>query len=142
MVRSGRSRIPVGTRDTVTRVRGIARVCELSYRTRTRQTRDLKPAGFPVPVTNPSQHRLVLLGVRVYCCVWYFFSCPYRIKDKLHSSEMAVSGDQWPIFLYHGYWNGLFQSTVLMSVHIHLLQCIIYSDMNFYLKHTNTYLHL
>ena len=43
----------MGTCDTMTRVRGIARVCELSYRTRTHQTRDLKPAGFPVPVTNP-----------------------------------------------------------------------------------------
>jgi hypothetical protein len=36
---------------------------------------------------------------------------------------MAVSGDQWPIFLYHGYnydpedpWNGLFRSTLLVYV--------------------------
>ena len=36
---------------------------------------------------------------------------------------MMVSGDQWPIFLYHGYaydsedpWNGLFRSAILVSV--------------------------
>ena len=46
-----------------------------------------------------------------------------RIKEKLRSGEMAVSGDQWPIFLYYGYdynpedpWNGLFRSTILVSV--------------------------
>jgi len=46
-----------------------------------------------------------------------------RIKEKLRSGELAVPGDQWPIFLYHGYtydpedpWNGLFRSTLLVSV--------------------------
>ena len=46
-----------------------------------------------------------------------------RIKDKLRSGEMAVTGDQWPIFLYHGYtydpddpWNGLFRSAILVLV--------------------------
>jgi hypothetical protein len=39
------------------RVHGIARVCELSYRTHTRQTCDLKPAGFPVPMTNPTDRQ-------------------------------------------------------------------------------------
>jgi hypothetical protein len=46
-----------------------------------------------------------------------------RIKEKLRSGEMAVSGDQWPTFLYHGYnydsddpWNGLFRSILLVSV--------------------------
>jgi hypothetical protein len=49
---------------------------------------------------------------------------PYRFRDKLRSGEMTVSGDNWPIFLYHGYyydpedpWNGLFRSAILMSVH-------------------------
>jgi hypothetical protein len=47
----------------------------------------------------------------------------YRTKEKLRSGEMAVSGDQWPIFLYHGYsydpddpWNGLFRSSLLIYV--------------------------
>jgi hypothetical protein len=44
----------VNTRDTAARVRGVPRCVEIRYRTRTRQTRDLKPAGFPVPVTIPS----------------------------------------------------------------------------------------
>ena len=48
-----------------------------------------------------------------------------RVKEKLRSGEMSVSGDQWPIFLYHGYtydpedpWNGLFRSTLLVSVSV------------------------
>ena len=48
---------------------------------------------------------------------------PSRIKAKLRSGEMAVSGDQWPIFVYQGYtydpedpWNGLLRSTILVSV--------------------------
>jgi hypothetical protein len=47
----------------------------------------------------------------------------HRIKDKLQSGEMAVSGDQWPLFLYQEYrydaddpWNGLFRSSILVSV--------------------------
>lgn len=46
-----------------------------------------------------------------------------RIKAKLRSGEMAVSGDQWPLFLYAGYtydpedpWNGLLRSGLLVSV--------------------------
>ena len=36
---------------------------------------------------------------------------------------MSISGDQWPIFLYHGYnydqddpWNGLLRSSILVAV--------------------------
>lgn len=46
-----------------------------------------------------------------------------RIKEKLHDGELVVTGDQWPIFIYHGYscdtadlWNGLFRSTLLVMV--------------------------
>jgi hypothetical protein len=46
-----------------------------------------------------------------------------RTKEKLRSGELAVPGDQWPIFLYYGYiydpedpWNGLFRSSLLVSV--------------------------
>jgi hypothetical protein len=49
------------------------------------------------------------------------------IKEKLRSGEMAVSGDQWPLFLYHGYnydpedpWNGLFRSMLLVSGYKHI----------------------
>jgi hypothetical protein len=48
-----------------------------------------------------------------------------RTKERLRNGEIAVSGDQWPIFLYHGYtydfenpWDGLFRSTLLVSVGI------------------------
>lgn len=55
----------------------------------------------------------------------------FRTKEKLRNGEMAVSGDQWPIFLYHGYnydaedpWNGLFRGAILVSVS--LLQFFIW----------------
>jgi hypothetical protein len=45
------------------------------------------------------------------------------IKEKLRNGELSVTGDQWPIFLYHGYnydkddpWNGLFRSSLLVTV--------------------------
>jgi hypothetical protein len=53
------------------------------------------------------------------------FLTSFRVKDKLRSGELVVSGDQWPIFLYNGYtydsedpWNGLFRSSLLVSVSI------------------------
>ena len=46
--------IPVHTRDTAGTGRGMSRVAKSPTRTRTRDTRDPKPAGFPVPVTNPN----------------------------------------------------------------------------------------
>jgi hypothetical protein len=46
-----------------------------------------------------------------------------RIKEKLRHSELMVAGDQWLIFLFHGYsydledpWNGLLRSQLLVSV--------------------------
>ena len=57
-----------------------------------------------------------------YCCDFHAY-LRVRIKDKLCSGELAVSGDQWPLFLYQGYdynpedpWNGLFKSTLLVYV--------------------------
>lgn len=58
-----------------------------------------------------------------------------RIKEKLRSGEMAVSGDQWPIFVYQGYsydpedpWNGLLRSTILVSVSLLIFSDWIISD--------------
>jgi hypothetical protein len=49
-----------------------------------------------------------------------------RIKMKLRNGEVSVSGDQWPIFLYHGYsydeedpWNGLLRSALLVMGFVH-----------------------
>jgi hypothetical protein len=46
-----------------------------------------------------------------------------RVKDKLRSGEIAVSGDQWPIFIYADFtydpedpWKGLLRSSLLVSV--------------------------
>jgi len=45
---------PVSTRDTAVRVRGVSRCTKTPNRTRTRDTRFGKPAGFPVPVRKPN----------------------------------------------------------------------------------------
>jgi len=46
--------IPVHTHNTMVRVRGMPQCAEIHYRTHTHKTHDLKPTGFPIPVTNPS----------------------------------------------------------------------------------------
>jgi hypothetical protein len=50
-------------------------------------------------------------------------NCRPRVREKLRNGELIVSGDQWPVFLYHGYnfnkddpWNGLFRSALLVTV--------------------------
>ncbi|EGO04597.1 hypothetical protein SERLA73DRAFT_35493, partial [Serpula lacrymans var. lacrymans S7.3] len=50
-----------------------------------------------------------------------------EIKHKLRNGEMLVSGDQWPVFLYHGYiynaedpWQELFWSFILVSAYKHI----------------------
>ncbi|KAG6912168.1 hypothetical protein DXG01_016779, partial [Tephrocybe rancida] len=44
------------------------------------------------------------------------------IKQKLQRGELLVSGDEWPVFVYHGYtydaedpWNGAFRSQLLVK---------------------------
>lgn len=46
-----------------------------------------------------------------------------RIKEKLRTGDLLVTGDQWSIFLYQGEqydaddpWNGLFRSSILVCV--------------------------
>lgn len=65
----------------------------------------------------------VITSKNMAYCIRYYLMAPFRIKAKLQSGELAVAGDQWPIFLYHGYnydsddpWNGLFRSSILISV--------------------------
>ncbi|KAG2039132.1 hypothetical protein BDR03DRAFT_933333 [Suillus americanus] len=50
-----------------------------------------------------------------------------EIKQKLQSSEIAVSGDQWPLFLYANEvydpddpWNGLSRSRLLINAYRHV----------------------
>jgi hypothetical protein len=69
------------------------------------------------------------------------------MKEKLRSGETLVSGDQWPIFLYHGYnydpedpWNGLFQSTLLVSVSFSQLSLAGGTAHHLH-RATSTYLH-
>ena len=68
--------IPVGTHNTMAWVHGIGRVYKLRYHTCTHKTRDLKPAGFPVPVVSPNNFRwscfmlddYTILFSRFWCC--------------------------------------------------------------------------
>ncbi|KIK12577.1 hypothetical protein PISMIDRAFT_18653 [Pisolithus microcarpus 441] len=48
-------------------------------------------------------------------------------KAKLHSGQLQVAGDQWPLFLYADYsydvedpWNGLLHSSLLVSAYRHI----------------------
>jgi hypothetical protein len=73
----------------------------------------------------PCWFRLVEFGVRAYFLLSMLSHTFYRTKAKLRSGEMAVTGDNWPIFLFNGYnydpddpWNGLFRSALLVSVRI------------------------
>ncbi|KAG2750961.1 hypothetical protein P692DRAFT_201839141 [Suillus brevipes Sb2] len=50
-----------------------------------------------------------------------------KIKQKLQSGEIAVSGDQWPLFLYANEvydpddpWNGLLRSRLLINAYRHV----------------------
>lgn len=52
------------------------------------------------------------------------------MKEKLRSGELAVAGDQWPIFVYRESfydnddpWSGLFRSDLLVSVSL-IRRCI------------------
>jgi len=50
-----------------------------------------------------------------------------EVKDKLKSGELMTGGDEWPMFVYHGYtydpedpWNGLFRSALLVTAYKHI----------------------
>lgn len=88
-----------------------------------------KIEGSTTNVQEPYYALLAWTGLassEVSCVVMviiYLIHDYFRVKEKLRSGEMAVSGDQWPVFLYYGYnydpedpWNGLFRSTLLISV--------------------------
>ena len=102
------------------------------------------------------------MSAQVRCCVlrvstgpmWskislkssYMFLWPVRIKEKLRSGEMAVSGDQWPLFLYRDChydpedpWNGLFRSSILVFVSTIWAWFYLLLIMS---RHTNISLHL
>ena len=59
------------TRDTVKRVRSMARVCQIGHPTRNRGTRMLNTAGFPIPMTIP---RCVLRASQVVV-VYHVVAC-------------------------------------------------------------------
>jgi hypothetical protein len=75
----------------------------------------------------------------------------HRVKEQLRSGTVLVSGDQWPIFLFQGYrydvedpWNGLLQSSLLISVRLAGLLWIHRSGPNFLtlsFRHSSTFLH-
>lgn len=75
----------------------------------------------------PCWHRLVRFGVShsltYFLGLFDAFSFFPRIRKKLRTGELSVSGDQWPVFIYKGYqfdendpWQGLLRSTILVKV--------------------------
>jgi hypothetical protein len=81
---------------------------------------------FTTSVPEPCCALLAWTGPALSMCPQsheYLLLTSCRIKEKLRNGKMSVSGDNWPIFLYHGYnydpedpWNGLFRSALLVSV--------------------------
>ncbi|KAG6913352.1 hypothetical protein DXG01_007502, partial [Tephrocybe rancida] len=50
-----------------------------------------------------------------------------EVKEKLRCGEQLVSGNEWPVFIYHGYiynpedpWNGAFRSLLLVKAFKHI----------------------
>ena len=61
--------------------------------------------------------------------------------NQIKITKQWINGDQWPIFLYHGYsydsedpWNGLFRRTLLVSVSSDLTSSLILTVLQGY-KH-------
>jgi hypothetical protein len=57
------------------------------------------------------------------CCIQTPIPDAFSTKQNLQSGEIAVSGDQWPLFVYanEAYdpedpWNGLLRSRLLVNV--------------------------
>ena len=55
--------------------------------------------------------------------VFVLINSLFRVRTKLSSGEMAVSGDQWPLLVYANQqydpedpWEGLFRSQLLVWV--------------------------
>jgi hypothetical protein len=53
----------------------------------------------------------------------FIYACVISTKAGLRSGEIAVAGDEWPIFLYDNSvydpehpWDGLFRNGILISV--------------------------
>jgi hypothetical protein len=104
--------------------------------------------AFIMSAQGPFCVQLVWTG-RMLSMFLSHFSCytsnPFnqRVKEKLRSGEMIISGDQWPVFLYHGYnydpqdpWNGLFRSALLVAVRFVLI--FRYPHHNHAHRHSNT----
>lgn len=71
---------------------------------------------------TPSMPPSNILSSRLNC--WIF---PFSIKEGLKSGELAVPGDQWPIFLWDKLkydpddaWNGFLKNPLLVTVCIWL----------------------
>ena len=73
------------TRDTAVWVRSMPRCAEINYRTRTRQTCDLKPTGFPVPVTIPKNVIVMVFEVKYALGTGkQLDDCVTQVMCKLH----------------------------------------------------------
>jgi hypothetical protein len=69
-----------------------------------------------------------------------------RVKEKLRSGELNVSGDQWPVFLYSGYnhdphdpWHGLFKACYFL---LYILPQFLDAIISIALPGPQVYLHV
>ena len=97
--------IPINTCDTVVWVCSVPWCAKGHYRTCTRQTHDLKPAGFPVPVTIPNSGKV------------HVHECPVAI-DSVPESLVQSQLNTIVKFLFTLLWS--FTSTTL-SIYFMLL---------------------
>ena len=80
-----------------------------------------------------------------FVCTLMFLST----KENLRNGEIIISGDQLPLFIYQGYycdpedpWNGLFRSSLLVSVCSCRFRLTRDPNVHFFARLTNTSLHL
>jgi hypothetical protein len=83
----------------------------------------LCPAGMDWANTEYVHHCVGLYPLQCGLTMWF------SVREKLRNGEIVISGNQWPVFLYHGYsfnkddpWNGLFRSALLVTVRMLVVQ--------------------
>ena len=88
--------IPINTCDTVVWVCSVPWCAKGHYRTCTRQTCDLKPAGFPIPVTIPIAATVIVAAAAIFAATAFpLLACPHA---SLHSPSPALAHARSAVF--------------------------------------------
>ena len=96
--------IPIHTRDTVGMGHGMSRVAKSPTHTHTCDTRDPKPTGFPVPVTNPMYLWWQKVSGQPVLTQNHFKSLQPSFKHQIDISLSKMRGIEnyhiWKVFRY------------------------------------------